>query len=106
MENLFIYVIGPAVTILLTWLTAMRKYRAETKTDELANVTEAIKIWRELAESFESKLAEKESAFKELKSQLEFITKQNGEMIEKMTALEKDYNKLQKNYNDLKNSLK
>lgn len=106
MEYFYLYVIAPVVAGLVGWFTGRRKQNAETKTDELANVTEAIKIWREMAEDFKTQLTEKDSALNDLKVQMQVITDQNKELLLKMTALEKDYSKLQKNYNDLKNNLK
>jgi chromosome condensin MukBEF ATPase and DNA-binding subunit MukB len=103
--NILSYVVAPIVTIYVTNFFVRKKVQAEVKTNELQNVEGAIKIWRELAESFEQKLNEKEEAFAELKKQLEFITSQNREMISKLTLLEKDYDKLKRNYITLKKSL-
>lgn len=101
-----------SATPIINWLNK-RKYVAESKaiedqnkTTELQNVEGAIKIWREMAESLETKLSERDNSLNELKSQLEVITNQNKEMIEQMTALKKDYDKLEQNYNTLEKSLK
>lgn len=117
LEQIFTYVIAPLVTVICTSLGTTwfnkRKSRAEAialedqnRSSELQNTEAAIKIWRELAESFEQKFTERESAITDLKTQLDIITAQNKELLIKMNALEKDYDKLQRNYNELKNSLK
>lgn len=117
LDQIFTYVIAPIVTVICTALGTnwfnKRKSRAEAiamedtnRATELQNTQEAIKIWRELAETFEKKLSEREDSISDLKTQLDIITAQNKELLTKINALEKDYDKLQRNYNELKNSLK
>ena len=116
-EQIFTYVIAPIVTVICTSLGTTwfnkRKSRAEAialedtnRASELQNTQEAIKIWRELAETFQQKLSERESSMTDLKTQLDIITAQNKELLTKVDVLEKDYFKLLRNYNELKNSLK
>ena len=116
---IFTYVIGPAVTLLFGGWIGKRMAKAEaakkdaetakelneSKALELENIQTGLKIYREMTEDLTNRLKEREGALMDLKHQLEEIASQNKELLTKMTHLERDYSKLQKNYNDLKNSI-
>lgn len=99
------YLVAPIATVAITTFFNKRKYKAEANQSELGNVEQAVKIWRETAERLEEMLASRELSEKELKEELSFIKSQNAELLIKFTHLERDYSKLQRNYNDLKTRL-
>lgn len=98
-------IISPIVVGLSTWLLTVKKYKAEAKTSELTNVEHAIRIWRELSEELTKKLDDREKAIEGLKSQLQEISQQNKTLLIKMNSMESDHKRLQKSYNELKNSI-
>lgn len=116
---IFTWVIGPTVTLLIGGWVGSRMAKAEaakkdaetakelneSKALELENIQTGLKIYREMTEDLTNRLKEREGALMDLKLQLEEIASQNKELLTKMTHLERDYSKLQKNYNDLKNSI-
>jgi len=106
-DNVLVLIVAPAVTALITYLVTRRKYNAEAKDVELDNVAEAIKIWRETAESlaqeYRDKLTEKDSIIEELRDLMLQYKQNHQKVLKKLTALEKDYNALSKKYNELIN---
>jgi len=74
------YLIGGAllssVTSLVTLRATRKKAEAAAKTNELDNVQEAVKIWRELAESFKSDLEQARKDNCEITSQIESLRKE------------------------------
>lgn len=63
------------------------KVREEVKTNELDNVQEAIKIWREMAESLKAERDEYKQSYLE-------VQKHNSEMAEQMEAIRKELTRL------------
>lgn len=63
------------------------KVREEVKTNELDNIQEAIKIWREMAESLKAERDEYKQSYIE-------VQKHNAEMVEQMEAIRKELNRL------------
>lgn len=63
------------------------KVREEVKTNELDNVQEAIKIWREMAESLKAERDEYKQSYME-------VQKHNSEMAEQMEAIRKELTRL------------
>lgn len=63
------------------------KVREEVKTNELDNVQEAIKIWREMAESLKAERDEYKRSYLE-------VQKHNSEMAERMEAIRKELTRL------------
>lgn len=93
-ESIITYVVAPIATIFFTWLVARKKNTAEASHSELENVEQAIKIWRELATSFQEKLQEKDSSITELKAQMESIIEQNKQLIDQNQKLLTNIGKL------------
>lgn len=113
LTQLFQYVIGPGLTLWGgSWFGRRqerldnKKKAAETAGNEIQNTEGAIKIWREMAEALEAKLATRDNQMTELKMQLDQVFQQNTELLKDMTILKKDYAKLLVNYNELKKSIK
>ena len=98
-------IISPIVVGFSAWILTVKKYKAEAKTSELTNVEHAIRIWRELSEELTKKLDDREKAIEGLKTQLQEISEQNKILLTKMTTMESDHKRLQKSYNELKNSI-
>ncbi len=93
MNDLFLIIIPSFVTAVTTWAFSRKKYRAETKANELDNVDKAAKIWRELSEDLEKRLKED---IRDLRNENTAIQKQfvsvlaeNNALKEQMTALQK-----------------
>jgi len=63
------------------------KVREEVKTNELDNVQEAIKIWREMAESLKAERDEYKQSYLE-------VQKHNAEMADQMEAIRKELTRL------------
>lgn len=63
------------------------KVREEVKTNELDNVQEAIKIWREMAESLKAERDEYKRSYLE-------VQKHNSEMAESLAAIKKELTRL------------
>lgn len=63
------------------------KVRGEVKTNELDNVQEAIKIWREMAESLKAERDEYKRSYIE-------VQKHNAEMSKQMDAIRKELTRL------------
>ncbi len=63
------------------------KVREEVKKNELDNVQEAIKIWREMAESLKAERDEYKQSYLE-------VQKHNSEMAEQMEAIRKELTRL------------
>jgi predicted RNase H-like nuclease (RuvC/YqgF family) len=63
------------------------KVRGEVKTNELDNVQEAIKIWREMAESLKAERDEYKRSYLE-------VQKHNAEMSKQMDAIRKELTRL------------
>lgn len=74
------YLIGGGVVSLVTSLVTIRATRkkadAAAKTNELDNVQEAVKIWRELAESFKSDLEQARKDNSEITCQIDSLRKE------------------------------
>lgn len=98
MENILIALIsvvsgggiGYFFTINATRKEAMAKAdkaESEVKTNELDNVQEAIKIWREMAESLKAERDEYKQSYSE-------VQKHNAEMAEQMVAVRKELTRL------------
>lgn len=83
-----------------TWLFAMKRQKAQTKASELANVQEAITIWRETAEKLEQRLQEIEikhdAEKRELLDQLDKIYQQNLGLKTQLEELKASYNALKR----------
>lgn len=62
------------------WLLTRKKQAADLKGTELDNVEDAVKIWRELAEGFESRFKLLESEVKALREENESLRKQVTEL--------------------------
>jgi len=105
LELILTYLVGPIVTALIAYLIGKRKSNAEAKRNELENVEGAIKIWREMAEALTGRLEQRDATISEQNEKLDKLLSQNTHLINKVNALERDYNKLQKNYEDLKKEL-
>ena len=104
-EIIATYVVGPLVTALVAYLIGKRKVNAEASKNELDNVEQAIKIWREMAEDLTGKLGQRDATISEQNAKLDKLLNQNTHLLNKVNALERDYNKLQKNYEALKQEL-
>lgn len=63
------------------------KVREEVKTNELDNVQEAIKIWREMAESLKAERDEYKQSYLE-------VQKHNADMAEQLEAIRKELTRL------------
>lgn len=63
------------------------KVREEVKTNELDNVQEAIKIWREMAESLKAERDEYKQSYLE-------VQKNNADMAEQLEAIRKELTRL------------
>lgn len=63
------------------------KVESEVKTNELDNVQEAIKIWREMAESLKGERDEYKQSYIE-------VQKHNSDMAEQMDAIRKELTRL------------
>ena len=63
------------------------KAESEVKTNELDNIQEAIKIWREMAESLKSERDEYKKSYIE-------VQKHNSDMSEQMEAIRKELTRL------------
>ena len=63
------------------------KVREEVKTNELDNVQEAIKIWREMAESMKAERDDYKKSYLE-------VLKHNSEMAEQLEAIRKELSRL------------
>ena len=93
MYDLILIVVPSIVTAVTTWAFSRRKYRAETRADELDNVEKAARIWRELSEDLEKRMKDE---IKELRSdnvtiqdQFTIVLAENKALKEQMSALEK-----------------
>lgn len=105
LEIIATYVVGPVLTALIAYLIGKRKTNAEAKKNELENVEGAIKIWREMAEAMTGKLDQRDATISEQNVKLDKLLTQNTHLLNKVNALERDYNKLQKNYEALKQEI-
>ncbi len=82
--------IGYFFTINATRKEAMAKAdkaEGEVKTNELDNVQEAIKIWREMAESLKAERDEYKQSYLE-------VQKHNSDMADQLTAIRKELTRL------------
>ena len=67
---------GGFITTLVTLKSSAKKADADVKTTELDNVQEAVKIWRETAETFKSELDSYRANQKEMTLQMECLRKE------------------------------
>jgi TolA-binding protein len=90
--------IGAGATSITTWYFARRKNNALAESSELDNIDKAIKIWRELSQSMETRFkAEIEELRKEncdLQTKVSEMIKKNEEMKTRVKALENENKKL------------
>lgn len=113
LELLMMYVIGPAITIVasyITYLQGRKKTTAEVKSNELDNTEKAIAIWRNLAQDVTAQLQIREGMIVEMKTQMDTILQQNSELLGQNAQLLKQnkeliskVNTLEKDLNDFKN---
>lgn len=91
-EDLFLVVIPSFITAVTTWILSRRKYKAETKSDELENIDKAVKIWRELSEDLEQRLKaeikELRQANTDIQTRFETVLAENEALKDQMSALE------------------
>jgi septal ring factor EnvC (AmiA/AmiB activator) len=104
-EMVFYYGIAPTVTVFTTWLATTLRNKKVKRQSDLENVERAIKIWTDLVEKLETKLGDRENEIHALKVQLNEISVQNNILLTKLDQIEKDYRKLERNYNELKKEL-
>jgi septal ring factor EnvC (AmiA/AmiB activator) len=78
------------------WFFSRRKKEAETKASELDNVEDAIKIWRDMAQSLESirktqedKLEILTAEVHELRAQVDELEVQNGKLKRELARLKR-----------------
>lgn len=102
MESILMYVVGPVVTAVVSFFIGRRQARAESVKTELDNVEEMARMWRETAENYQQKFAESDALVEELRDLMLQYKTQHQEVLSKLTALEADYNSLNKKYNELK----
>lgn len=89
---------GGFITTLVTLKSSAKKADADVKTTELDNVQEAVKIWRETAETFKSELDSNRAAQKEMtiqfKAELDGYRSSQEEMTKQMERLRSEVAKL------------
>lgn len=112
LQMLFYYFIGPASTILLTWMATKLKAKSDkrkaelaSKNTELDNIGKGLNILNMIIEKLEQQLEAREKEILELKQQLNAISIQNEKLLTKLEQLEKDYDQLQRSYKELKKEL-
>lgn len=113
MEAVMMYVVGPSLAILGTYLAyrqGKRKSNAETKSIELSNKKTEIDIYQDTIDNFSKLLNVRDEAIVGMKLQMDLILeqnsklliqnaellKQNKQLILKVNSLEKDLQEFQK----------
>jgi hypothetical protein len=70
-----------------------RKAKSEARRSELDNIEQAIKIWRETAESLEKRLASMSIRMGELEEKLDVALKENRQLMTALSHYENSINK-------------
>lgn len=68
-------ILTPFASAGLTWFLARRKYRAESKANELENVEKAISIWKNLAIDLKKEVEQLKTELIEHKQQIDNLRK-------------------------------
>lgn len=87
---------GGGIATLVTIKSIKGKAAAEVKTVELDNVQEAVKIWREMAESLNGELKKANDDREALKDEIKESQKERAEILEEVGKLQKEITKLTK----------
>lgn len=96
MSSELITAIVSVLTAVFGFLAGKRIQNATAQKSELQNVEDAIKIWRDLAEDFASKLKTAQDDYSKIYEQNVAITQQNTLLLKKVTKLEKEIDQLTK----------
>lgn len=112
-ESIMTWVGGPIITFIVSagtfWL-GRKKTNAEVKSNELDNVVKAVAIWQKMAEDMATQLEQRDSLIEELKSKIDVLSiqigdvnkqnltviKENKELIQKLNYLSKQVENFQK----------
>jgi len=105
LQMLFLYVIAPIATVFTTYLaTTLRHKRLQRKSD-IADVKEAIEIWKDLVSKLETKLGQKDGEILQLNKKLDEISKQNVKLLTELGNIKSEYKKLLAQYKELEKRL-
>lgn len=89
----------------VTWFFSRKKQRAEVETNELNNVEQAIKIWRDMSQNLEAEVTELRSEVVSLrKSEAQLILKVQ-KLVAELEDTNKNFKKALKENEELKKKL-
>ena len=110
MNDLILIVVPSLLTAITTWIFSRKKYKAETKSNELDNVEKAAKIWRELSEDLEKRLKDDIRELRDenvsIQNQFSKVMAENNLLKEQMASLEKQLKEAKCQNNKLLDELK
>lgn len=89
-QDILTLIVSPTLNVILLWILARKKDKADIKTTELSNVEKSIEIYRKMVEDLAARLDVLSKGLKDLQMENEALLNENKALRKRQASLEKE----------------